>query len=193
MRSERKLRLPARWLRRGVRVRLGGRHPAEVEMNRITGVRRHPRVAVGPEQKGGSMNKHVLALGGASLLLSVSVIAAQGQVVPPTTPPDPPTFSAQGTPNFVSAKDIFVYKALPEYHEPQWVTDQFVKTGKLPPVKDRLPKEPLVYLDRQHARRHRRLRRRDAPRHRRPAARAGTTPPARSRAGAASTSACTSA
>ncbi len=41
--------------------------------------------------------------------------------------------------------DILEYKALPQYHEPQWVTDQFVKTGKLPPVQDRLPKEPLVY------------------------------------------------
>jgi peptide/nickel transport system substrate-binding protein len=92
------------------------------------------------------MNKHILALGGASLLLSVSVIATQAQMVAPTTPPDPTPFAAQGTPNFVSASDIFTYKALPEYHEPDWVTAQFVTTGKLPPVKDRLPKEPLVYL-----------------------------------------------
>ena len=51
----------------------------------------------------------------------------------------------------------------------------FVDAGKLPPVAERLPKEPLVYQDRQHARRHRRLRRRHAPRHRRPARRPGTS------------------
>ena len=93
------------------------------------------------------MQRHLKALGRASLLVTVSAIAAQAQLAAPTTPPDPPTFDAQqGIPNFVSIKDIFVYKALPEYHEPDWVTEQFVKTGKLPPVQDRLPKEPLVYL-----------------------------------------------
>ena len=92
------------------------------------------------------MNKHLRALGGASLLMSVSAIAVYAAPVAPTTPPDPTPFAAQGTPTFVSAKDIYVYKALPEYHEPAWMTDQFVKSGKLPPVKDRLPKEPLVFL-----------------------------------------------
>jgi peptide/nickel transport system substrate-binding protein len=91
------------------------------------------------------MRKPKFALGGAGLLLSVSILAAQAQTVTPTTPPDPPTFDAQGTPNFVSISDILEFKALPEYHEPDWVTKQFVDTGKLPPVKDRLPKEPMVY------------------------------------------------
>ena len=40
---------------------------------------------------------------------------------------------------------ILEFKALPEYHEPDWVTEKFVKTGKLPPVAERLPKEPLVF------------------------------------------------
>lgn len=92
------------------------------------------------------MNKHILTLGGAGLLLSVSVIAAQAQMATPTTPPDPPKFDAQQSPNFVSISDIMEYKALPAYHEPDWVTKQFVDTGKLPPVEDRLPKEPLVYM-----------------------------------------------
>ena len=35
---------------------------------------------------------------------------------------------------------------MPEYHEPEWVTKNFVDKGLLPPLKDRLPKEPLVYL-----------------------------------------------
>ena len=91
------------------------------------------------------MRKPIYALGGAGLLLSVSVLAAQAQSVEPTTPPDPPEFSAQGTPNFVGIADMFEYKALPEYSEPAWVTEKYVDTGKLPPVAERLPKEPLVY------------------------------------------------
>jgi peptide/nickel transport system substrate-binding protein len=90
------------------------------------------------------MRKHLFALGGAGLLLGVSMIATQAQTVAPTTPPDPPKFDAQGTPNFVGVKDIFEFKALPEYHEPDFVK-AFVDAGKLPPVKDRLPKEPMVY------------------------------------------------
>ena len=47
--------------------------------------------------------------------------------------------------HLVKRSDIHEYKALPAYSEPDWVTKQFVDTGKLPPVKDRLPKEPLVF------------------------------------------------
>lgn len=91
------------------------------------------------------MRKPKYALGGAGLLLSVSILAAQAQTVQPTTPPDPPTFDAQGTPTFVGIKDIFEFKALPEYHEPEWVKTKYVDAGTLPPVAERLPKEPLVY------------------------------------------------
>src|SRR6478752_831006 len=90
------------------------------------------------------MRKHLFALGGAGLLLGVSIIAAQAQIVPPTTPPDPPKFDAQGTPNFVGLNDIYDYRALPEYHEPDFVK-AFEDAGKLPPLAERLPKEPLVF------------------------------------------------
>ena len=91
------------------------------------------------------MTSRNLALAGA-LLLGVSILTSQAFAqVAPAPLPDPPKFDAQQAPNFVSISDIMEYKALPAYHEPQWVTDQFVKTGKLPPVADRLPKEPLVY------------------------------------------------
>ncbi len=40
---------------------------------------------------------------------------------------------------------IVTYKALPEYKQPAWM-DKLVADGTLPPVKDRLPKEPQVYL-----------------------------------------------
>ncbi|MCX5579800.1 ABC transporter substrate-binding protein [Kaistia terrae] len=91
------------------------------------------------------MNKYALALGGASLLLSVSVLAAQAQTKPPITPPEPPKFDAQGKIDYVGVADILEFKALPDYHEPDWVTKNFVASGKLPAVKDRLPKEPMVY------------------------------------------------
>ncbi len=87
------------------------------------------------------MHRPILALLGASLLLGVSALGAQGQ----TQPPDPPKFEAQQSPNFVNRADILEFKALPEYHEPSWVTAKYVDAGSLPPVKDRLPKEPLVY------------------------------------------------
>jgi len=40
---------------------------------------------------------------------------------------------------------IVTYKALSEYHEPEWMT-ALVEEGKLPPVAERLPKEPQVIL-----------------------------------------------
>ncbi|HTJ56171.1 MAG TPA: ABC transporter substrate-binding protein [Devosiaceae bacterium] len=92
------------------------------------------------------MHRGYLTPIGAGLLIGASVFAVQAQeLAAPTTPPDPPKFLAQSLPTFVEPKDIFAFKALPAYHEPDWVTKQFVDAGKLPPVKDRLPKEPLVY------------------------------------------------
>ncbi len=87
------------------------------------------------------MRRHFTALYGAGLLLGVAVLAAQGQ----TLPPDPPKFEAQQSPVFVGIGDILEYKALPEYHEPAWVTEKYVNAGLLPPVEERLPEEPLVY------------------------------------------------
>lgn len=90
------------------------------------------------------MRKHTYALGGAGLLLSVSILAIPAQELTGDLP-DPPEFSAQSEPNFVSVGDILEFKALPEYHEPDWVTSKYVEAGTLPPVAERLPKEPLVY------------------------------------------------
>jgi peptide/nickel transport system substrate-binding protein len=90
------------------------------------------------------VQRYLLTLGGAGLLASVSAVAALAAEAG-TVPPDPPKFEAQQSPVFVSIGDIMEYKALPEYHEPAWVTTNFVDKGKLPPVKDRLPKEPMVF------------------------------------------------
>ena len=80
----------------------------------------------------------------AALLLGVSAYAVSADVMAPTTPPDAPKFDAQGAPVFVNRADIAEYKALPSYAEPEWVK-AFVDAGKLPPVAERLPKEPMVY------------------------------------------------
>ena len=90
------------------------------------------------------MRKHAYALGGAGLMLGVSLLAVQAQDLTGELP-DPPEFSAQSEPTFVSVSDIQEYKALPEYHEPDWVTAKYVDAGTLPPVAERLPKEPLVF------------------------------------------------
>ncbi|MGY5801307.1 ABC transporter substrate-binding protein [Rhizobium hainanense] len=81
----------------------------------------------------------------AALTIATSAIAMTAYAAEPTAPPVPPVFPAEGKIKYVERSSILEFKALPEYHEPAWVTDNFVKTGKLPPVKDRLPKEPLVY------------------------------------------------
>ena len=81
----------------------------------------------------------------AALLLCASPSLVSAQVLAPTTPPDPPQFAAQSEPNYVLPGEIMEYRALPEYHEPEWVTENFVAKGLLPPVEERLPKEPLVY------------------------------------------------
>ena len=81
----------------------------------------------------------------AALMLGVSVGALHADMMAPTTPPDAPKFDAQGSPVFVNRSDIADYMALPSYSEPAWVTEKFVTTGKLPPVAERLPKEPMVY------------------------------------------------
>tara|TARA_R110002126_G_scaffold203115_8_gene350669 strand:- start:8353 stop:10407 length:2055 start_codon:yes stop_codon:yes gene_type:complete len=85
-----------------------------------------------------------MALGGAGLMLGVSLMAVQAQDLTGELP-DPPAFAAQSEPVFVSISDILEYKALPEYHEPAWVTSKYVDAGTLPPVAERLPKEPMVY------------------------------------------------
>ncbi|UVK36072.1 ABC transporter substrate-binding protein [Mesorhizobium sp. AR10] len=81
----------------------------------------------------------------AGLALSVSASALNAYASEPTVPPVPAQFPAEGKIKYVARDSILEFKALPEYHEPDWVTEKYVKTGALPPVLDRLPKEPLVF------------------------------------------------
>lgn len=71
---------------------------------------------------------------------------AAGELQGPIPYPDPPdlgmgTLEVKRQP----ISEIVAYKALSEYKEPAWVTE-LVTAGKLPPVQDRLPKEPRVIL-----------------------------------------------
>jgi peptide/nickel transport system substrate-binding protein len=79
------------------------------------------------------------------LALAASVLAINAHASETTVAPVPPAFPAEGKIKYVARDSILEFKALPEYHEPDWVTEKFVKTGKLPPLSERLPKEPLVY------------------------------------------------
>jgi len=72
--------------------------------------------------------------------------AAAANVKPPIPYPDPPALQVGGAPvHKLPIDQIVTYKALPEYHEAPYLT-KLVQEGKLPPVKDRLPNEPQVYL-----------------------------------------------
>jgi len=75
-----------------------------------------------------------------SLFFTHSGLAQEPQIVPPQ-----PGFSAQGKVAYVPRSAILEYRALPSYSEPAYIKEKFVDTGKLPPVGERLPKEPMVY------------------------------------------------
>lgn len=60
--------------------------------------------------------------------------------------PEPPELELGGAEvQRLPVDQIVTYRALPEYHEPDWVTE-LVEQGKLPPVAERLPVEPQVVL-----------------------------------------------
>ncbi|MEJ1990874.1 MAG: ABC transporter substrate-binding protein, partial [Maritimibacter sp.] len=80
----------------------------------------------------------------AALFLGASSLALHAEMMSPTSPPTPPNFDAQQEPIFSKRSDIQEYRALDSYSEPAFVSD-FVSAGKLPPVAERLPREPLVY------------------------------------------------
>ncbi len=88
--------------------------------------------------------KHATRTASAALLLGASALSVHAEMMSPTAPPVPPKFDAQQEPIFVKRSDIQEYRALDSYSEPAFVSE-FVKAGTLPPVAERLPKEPLVY------------------------------------------------
>ena len=77
--------------------------------------------------------------------LSAGLVSAGAMAQDLKGPIPYPTPQPVGTtkPILVPYDKLFHYGTLPAYHEPDWVSE-FVKAGKLPPVEQRLPKEPLI-------------------------------------------------
>ncbi|MBI1256987.1 MAG: ABC transporter substrate-binding protein [Chloroflexi bacterium] len=79
-------------------------------------------------------------------LLTLTPIMAQASVVPPIPYPDPNNLGlGGGEVNRLPIDQIVTYKSLSEYHQAPML-DKFVADGTLPPVEERLPKEPAVML-----------------------------------------------
>jgi peptide/nickel transport system substrate-binding protein len=79
---------------------------------------------------------------------AISVISAQdsSQVAAPISYPEPSDLGiGGGEVNRLPISEIVTYEALPEYHQAPSL-DQAVADGLLPPVEERLPAEPQVYL-----------------------------------------------
>ena len=80
-------------------------------------------------------------------VLMLSVLAAQvaqANIQDPVAYPEPRQLDQRGDVAFIGYDDFQTYKALDSYHEPDYVA-KLVKEGKLPPVEQRLPKEPYVF------------------------------------------------
>ncbi len=79
-----------------------------------------------------------------TFMIAPMVSAQDGGVKPPIPYPDPnPIEVGGGEVVRLPISEMVSYKALPEYHQPAWM-DALVASGELPPVEQRLPKEPQV-------------------------------------------------
>ncbi|TCT42821.1 ABC transporter substrate-binding protein [Martelella mediterranea] len=87
----------------------------------------------------GHLNK-ILAAGISTFVFASGAWASEATVVP-----EQPDFPAQSKITYVPRDSIASFKALSSYSEPEWITKNFVETGALPPVEERLPEEPLVF------------------------------------------------
>jgi peptide/nickel transport system substrate-binding protein len=79
----------------------------------------------------------------AALLALAAPAAAQTPALQGPTPLPPARSLATTQITRVPYEQLMQTRALPAYHEPDWVT-ALVKAGKLPPVEQRLPAEPTV-------------------------------------------------
>jgi peptide/nickel transport system substrate-binding protein len=96
-----------------------------------------------------NLRRYVILATCVTMLLGAALstpVAAQSSVAPPIPYPDPPDLGLGSIDvNKLPMDQIVVYKSLPEYHQAPSL-DKFVADGTLPPVAERLPKEPAVYL-----------------------------------------------
>src|SRR5215207_2044983 len=81
-----------------------------------------------------------------AMLVGVIPAVGQGEVAPPIEYPEPTDIGVGGgEATRLPISEIVTYMALPEYHQAPSL-DAFVESGELPPVEERLPAEPQVYL-----------------------------------------------
>jgi peptide/nickel transport system substrate-binding protein len=83
-----------------------------------------------------------------SVLGALTIVTAQdtAEVAPPIPYPEPNDLGLGGSEvQKMDISELVTYMALPEYHQAPSL-DAFVESGELPPVEERLPKEPQVYL-----------------------------------------------
>ena len=71
---------------------------------------------------------------------------AAGELAAPVEYPEAVLMEGMRSPKIFPVSDIVEFKSFDEYCEPEWVT-KLVEEGKLPPVAERLPKEPAVYKE----------------------------------------------
>lgn len=68
-----------------------------------------------------------------------------GEIADPIPYPDAPPMAGMDAPDQRPLDQILTYKALPSYSQPAFM-DAFVADGTIPPVEERLPREPQVLL-----------------------------------------------
>jgi len=71
---------------------------------------------------------------------------AEGEVVPAVAYPEGQAVAGGAEAVKFALDEIYEVRALDSYCEPEWVTE-LVEQGKLPPIEERLPKEPWVYKE----------------------------------------------
>lgn len=69
---------------------------------------------------------------------------AAGELAPPVEYPEAVLMEGMREPKIFPVSEIVEFRAFDKYCEPEWVT-KLVEEGKLPPIEERLPKEPFVY------------------------------------------------
>ncbi|MGG5575338.1 ABC transporter substrate-binding protein [Vibrio diazotrophicus] len=87
------------------------------------------------------IQRHLLGL---AIALGCSSAIAQALPEGATTIPDAAKIPNRLAIKYFSPEQIEEFKQLDHYSEPDWVTENYVKTGKLPPVEQRLPEVPMV-------------------------------------------------
>jgi peptide/nickel transport system substrate-binding protein len=75
----------------------------------------------------------------------LAVRCLAGELVSPTTPPDPPAMRTGPAAATINPADIAEFGTVPHYREPDSVTRKFVANGLLPPLARRLPEQPLIF------------------------------------------------